>query len=93
MNIEEARTLLADELSSWRARSYPELVEKMKDVIAFEVEGRSGAMYQIEIEVFWDDRRGGNLRVVGGIDDGGLRAFAPLTDDFIMAPDGTFVGE
>ena len=27
------------------------------------------------------------------IDDGGLRAFAPLSDDFIMAPDGSFVGE
>ena len=27
------------------------------------------------------------------VDDGGLRAFVPLTEDFIMAPDGSFIGE
>ncbi len=30
---------------------------------------------------------------MGGIDDGGLHAFAPLVDSFIMAPDGSFIGE
>jgi hypothetical protein len=27
------------------------------------------------------------------INDGGIRAFVFLTDDFIMAPDDSFVGE
>jgi hypothetical protein len=27
------------------------------------------------------------------IDDGGLRAFYPITEDFIMSPSGAFVGE
>jgi len=27
------------------------------------------------------------------IDDGGLRAFFPITDSFIVAQDGSFVGE
>jgi hypothetical protein len=31
--------------------------------------------------------------MVGAIDDYGWRAFVPLTDDFIMAPNGSFVGE
>jgi hypothetical protein len=31
--------------------------------------------------------------VLGSIDDGGWRAFAPLTRSFIKSPDGTFVGE
>lgn len=35
----------------------------------------------------------GAIRVIGSIDDGGWRAFRPLSDDFIRAPDGTFVGE
>jgi hypothetical protein len=36
----------------------------------------------------------GVVRVVGCIDDGHLpSAFRPLTDDFIMTPDGSFVGE
>ena len=37
--------------------------------------------------------RRGHLRVLGSIDDGGIRAFFPLTDSFIMAPDGSFIGE
>jgi hypothetical protein len=29
----------------------------------------------------------------GSIDDGGWRAFSPLTESFILAKTGTFVGE
>ena len=38
-------------------------------------------------------RPGGNVRVIGSIDDGGWRAFVPLSDSFIKAADGRFVGE
>jgi hypothetical protein len=31
--------------------------------------------------------------VIVAIDDGRWRAFSPLSVDFIMAPDGSFVGE
>jgi hypothetical protein len=30
--------------------------------------------------------------VVVAVDDGGLSAFKPMCDDFIVAPDGSFVG-
>jgi hypothetical protein len=33
------------------------------------------------------------VRVIGSIDDGGWWTFKPLTEDFILAPDGTFAGE
>ncbi|MEE9392379.1 MAG: hypothetical protein V3W41_07725 [Planctomycetota bacterium] len=56
--------------------------------------GESGARYDLEIEVVWDRKPGaGDLRVLGMIDDGGIRALLPLSVDFIMAPDGSFVGE
>ena len=58
-----------------------------------QVIGRSGTVYQIEIDAFWDDGKPGNLRVSVGIDDGGWRAFVPMTAGFIMAADGSFVGE
>ena len=58
-----------------------------------EVDGSSGRWYQIETSVFWDGAKDRDLRVIVSIDDGGWRAFAPMTDDFIMAPDGSFVGE
>ena len=34
-----------------------------------------------------------NLQVMVSVDDGGWRAFAPLSVDFIRGPDGSFVGE
>jgi hypothetical protein len=38
---------------------------------------------------FWDGKKGADLRVMVAADDGGWRAFKPLTDDFVMRPDGT----
>ena len=40
-----------------------------------------------------DAKPDNNIRVSVSIDDGGLRAFFPMTDDFIMSPSGAFVGE
>jgi hypothetical protein len=53
----------------------------------------SGVEYQIEIEASWDDQAAGHLRLVASIDDGGWRALAPITDGFVVAPDGSFIGE
>jgi hypothetical protein len=58
----------------------------------FEVVAESGTRYQIEIQAFWDDEKKKNLRVIGSIDDGGIRAFFPMTDDFIITRDGDFFG-
>ena len=40
-----------------------------------EMRGPSGATYQVEVQLFWDDQPNGELRVMGSIDDGGWRAF------------------
>ncbi len=85
--------MLAKEMLLWRARSYAELGALIDEVITREVVGESGAVYQMEIQVFWDSQPGGNLRVLGGIDDGGWSAFVPLNETFIIAPDGSFIGE
>jgi hypothetical protein len=50
-------------------------------------------VYQLEFSVVWDGRPGGDVHVLGAIDDGRWRAFVPLTRDFIKAADGSFVGE
>jgi len=91
----EARTVLATRLSALRRLTYGELVDRfLGKVETEETVAASGRWYQIEIQGFWDSRPGGNLRVMGSIDEGkGWRAFKPLTDDFIIAPDGSFVGE
>lgn len=93
MNETEAKSILERELSRYRGLSYSELLSLADQDETFERDSPSGVTYQVEVQVFFDDRAKRNLLVMGSIDDGGWRAFAPLSDSFIMAPDGTFVGE
>jgi len=94
MDSIEARAILAAELARYRAKSYVELQRLLGNIDVLEVRGGSGTVYQIEIEVVWDGRPFRDLLVMGGIDDGSLRAaFGPLIDSFIVRPDGSFVGE
>jgi hypothetical protein len=97
MDEAEAGLILQRTVQSLRSLTYAGLVERyLDDVDAFEVSGDSGAEYQIEVEGMWDDPRlkGGNLRMFAAIDDGrGWRSISPMTASFIMAPDGSFVGE
>ena len=93
MDNSEARALLRIHLDAYRHRKYEELVMLLGKPEVIQLQGASGATYQVEVEVHWDDRPDDAVRVLGSIDDGRWRAFKPLCDDFIVAPDGTFVGE
>ena len=93
MDRDEAKSVLAAELRRYRSQSYDALQHLLHTQDAYEVTAPSRTTYQIEIQAFWDGSPGGNLRVMGAVDDGGARAFFPLTDDFIIAPNGAFVGE
>jgi hypothetical protein len=93
MDNDEARLLLRQHLTGYRSRSYAELAAAIGEVAVVELKGPSGAIYQIEVDIRWDKKPRSNVHVFGAIDDGGLRAFMPLCDDFIMAPDGSFLGE
>lgn len=89
----EAKSILDKELSNYRKRSYEELLRLVDNSHTTERIASSGKTYQIEIEVLVDDEALKTLRVSGAIDDGGWRAFVPQCDDFIIAPDGSFIGE
>lgn len=93
MNKTEALSILQDQLQPWRKRSWVQLREEVGSSHRFEVTAESGTRYQGEVQVFWDDKPECAIRVMASIDDGGWRAFVPVTEDFILAPDGTFVGE
>lgn len=94
MDTIEAKAMLENELSRYRKRSYQELLSSLDQPETFERVGPSGTIYQIEMEIFFDDRsKRSVLRVSGSIDDGGWQAFSPLCDDFLIAPDGSFLGE
>ena len=94
MNTVEAKSILENELSRYRKLSYGELLSLLDKAETFERSSPSGAVYQIEMQIFFDDNSNRTtLRVSGEIDDGGWRAFSPLCDDFLIAPDGSFVDE
>lgn len=50
--------------------------------------GEGVSFYQIEVQAFYDDPKTGTLRVIVAVDDGGLSAFMPLTEDFLIDPSG-----
>ena len=93
MDNEEARSILRQELAHLRREPYEELSTDIGQIRTKEVNAPSGTVYQIEIQFLWDDKPKGDIRVMGSIDDGGLRAFVPVTESFIIDPHGNFVDE
>jgi hypothetical protein len=93
MDQEQARTLLATQVERLRHEAYNELAHLLDEQETFERVARDGTRYQVEVASRSDDEASGHLRVIASIDDGGWRAFAPLSQSFIRAPDGSFVGE
>ena len=93
--MSEAERLLAEVMAGLRTESYPALVAQyIGETGVRDLVGASGVEYCVEIQGVWDNGKPGDLRILVGIDDGYLRsALRPLTDDFVMAPDGSFVGE
>jgi hypothetical protein len=95
MNRAEAEKILADHLALYRGRPYAELAGQVGSVVGIEAIGASGVAYGVEIEIRWDSpQRKTDVRVLVAVDDHRWPAgFRPVTDSFIVAPDGRFIGE
>ena len=55
--------------------------------------GASGTTYCVDVYAIWERKVGGAVRLWVTADDGGWRAFLPMSKTFIKAADGRFVGE
>jgi hypothetical protein len=86
MDKDEARRLLHQQLDLLEAAGYAALRGQIGLLEATEHTGESGRAYQIEIEVFWDHQPDGAIRILGSVDDGGWRAFVPLTESRLVQP-------
>jgi hypothetical protein len=94
MDAIEASDILREVLAEYRMRPYEELCAAIKcSDTAPPCRRRTSVTYQVDVRAVWDAHANGNVRVFAAIDDGGVRAFLPLTSAFIKAPDGSFVGE
>ena len=108
MSQDEKTAMLAEHLAKFRAWSYTQLAERVErdrrehDCLEHvEASASDGTQVQMEFNVCWDDRPGGDVRVFGDLcasPQKPLLGFIPIftpdvTDSFIMRPDWTFVEE
>lgn len=92
MNKKEAAKILDEALTSFKSKPFSELEEMVGESPAMqEVNGESGAEYQIEVIAYWDSRQGGDIRVLGSIDDLAQADYDPLLKSFIMSPEGKII--
>jgi hypothetical protein len=94
MDKAEAAAVARDRIAELRRLSWAELRDRyLGNPETIEVDGPSGATYQVETHAVWDGKKDGDLRVLVAVDDGGWRGFVPLGESFIVSPHGFFVGE
>ncbi len=95
MDNEEARQLLLAQVEVFRSMPYAALARLVgTEPLAEELAGPSGTEYFAYIQIFWDDKPDGNVRVIGHIYDyDGVSQYSPFCEDFIISSTGLFVGE
>ncbi len=91
MNHEIASTLRDEELKRLRTSSYADLLNYIDKPLSKLLNGPDGEKYQIETQAFWDTKKGGNIRVMVSVDDGGWTSIKPSSGDFIISPAGSFI--
>lgn len=95
MDKKDAKKELERIIKEYRLKKYgfwQSLMDR-KEQITFDFTNDKGNWYQVEIQAFYDSEQDRTIRVSFSIDDGKLRVFAPMTDDFIINSQNEFVGE
>lgn len=89
MDNSEAAALLNAVMQAYEALSYRDLQNRIDEVDARQLQGRSGTEYTAEIEVKWEGSEGGPVKIIGSIDDGRFfSALKPFTHAFVVTRDG-----
>jgi hypothetical protein len=71
MNEQVACALIDTELRRLQDLSYSELAALVGKVETKELVGEDGKTYQLEIQAFWDSKKGADVRLIVAADDGG----------------------
>jgi len=77
MDKVEAYSIIQRELDTYKKQSFSDLTALIGSPQTKEVRGESSTLYQLEVQVNWDDKEGEDLRVVGAIDSLNWYAFSP----------------
>lgn len=87
MNQLEVEALLRDRVGRYKGWRYAELVQLLNHHEAFEMTAASGASYEVELQVQWQDLPGGPLRVSESVHNDDLRDLDLLTGSFVVQPE------
>lgn len=80
MNKNDLKECLRVEVERWCAKSFDALVAELADVVACTGEG--SVFYQVEVQLL--ERQPEYVHVAVAVDDGGVRAFMPLSTSFLV---------
>jgi hypothetical protein len=90
----EAAAWVVSEIERLRSLSYGDLRALESQREHRPMETADGRTLGLETQVFWDDRQRQTFRVMVDVWDPSKRISRSIAkDDFIRAPDGSFVGE
>lgn len=100
----EAQTIIEQYIAKFRNDGYEELLKHMQEgKVSDQVTAKSGVQYHMEVSFFFDNKSLKTIRVSGSVfaekELGPWWKFwknidvSVANDSFIMAPDGSFVGE
>ena len=94
-DAQEASDWVAREIERLRGLSFADLATLEGEPAHRPMLTAGGRSLMLETQVFWDDREKTNLRVMVDAWDPARRISigSIAKDDFIRAPDGSFVGE
>lgn len=81
MTADALREALRREVAAWSAKPYDALVAELPEVAAYEAK-LDGEDYQVEVQLI--EHTPGYLHVMVAVDDGGWRAWKPLTGSFLV---------
>jgi hypothetical protein len=93
MNRAQARGVARSALAAYRSEPYHSLLRLLDEPDVFEREAPDGSRYVLEVSAVWEFEADGRLLVLAAVSFSFWTDFAPVCDDFIVAPDGSFVGE
>jgi hypothetical protein len=86
MDKAEAKKVVAEHLARFSDHAQLAPFAESQHIENFEVLAASGTRYQVEVQFFWDDGRKRTIRVVGSIDDCGVRTFKPHVETILVSP-------
>ena len=104
-DLETLAAILKDHLASYRRMPHHVLAARIESahngLEVIDGTAPDGTPYTIETNILWDDRHKRQIRVMADLSTctrdcllGFIPAFSPdVADEFILKPDGTFLGE